>query len=157
MNIIRSAFALALLGSAAACVAPAAHSPAGASLTAAETAQTESERLNAWFEQKFDETVSRSPMRQTFLGIKDRYGEWGDASDAFDVQELEIERANIAEMKANFDFDKLDAQTRLSWRLAEYQLKRSEAAFPFRHHGYVFNQMGGAQSSIPAFLINQHR
>lgn len=157
MIIFRSAFALALLGSAAACAAPALHAPADASFTAAEAVQSESERLNAWFEQKFDEAVARSPMRQTFLGIKDRYGEWDDASDAAEVRELEFERANIAEMKANFDFAKLDAQTQLSWRLAEYQLERSEASFPYRHHGYVFNQMGGAQSGIPAFLINQHK
>ncbi|MFN7180061.1 DUF885 domain-containing protein [Hyphomonas sp.] len=155
--IIRSAFALALLGSAAACTTPAMTASPEAAAATAEPAQTESERLNAWFEQIFDESVARSPMRQTFLGIKDRYGEWDDASDAFEIAELEIQRANVAEMKASFDFAQLDPQTQLSWRLAEYQLKRSEASFPFRHHGYVFNQMGGAQSSIPAFLINQHK
>lgn len=155
--IIRSAFALALLGTVAACAAPALHTKSDLAAPAAEPAETESERLNAWFEQKFDETVARSPMRQTFLGIKDRYGEWDDASDAFALEDLEIERANIAEMKASFDFDKLDPQTQLSWRLAEYELERAEASFPFRHNRYVFNQMGGAQSSIPAFLINQHK
>ncbi len=159
MMIIRSAFALALLGTAAACgTSPQPEPSAPASLTAsAEAVQAESVRLNAWFEQKFDESVARDPMRQTYLGIKDRYGEWSDPSDAFEIAELEIQRANVAEMKASFDFDKLDAQTKLSWRLAEYQLERAEAGFPYRHYNYTFNQMHGVQSGIPAFLINQHK
>ncbi len=155
--IFRPAFVLALLASVAACTSPALTATPGSAGAATEAAQTESERLNAWFELKFTEGLARSPMRQTFLGIKDRYGEWDDASDAFEIQELEIQRANLAEMKAMFDYSKLDPQTQLSWRLAEYQVQRAEAAFPYRHHNYVFDQMGGVQSAIPAFLINQHK
>ncbi len=154
--ITRSAFALALLASAAACHTPVQPEPVAPTLSA-EVEATESERLNAWFEQKFDESVARDPMRQTFLGIKDRYGEWSDASEAFETEELEIQRANVAEMKSTFDFDKLDHQTQLSWRLAEYQLERAEAAAPYRDYNYTFNQMHGVQSGIPAFLINQHK
>jgi len=156
MTIMRSAFALALLATVAACGTSAVREPA-ASAFAEETIAAESVRLNAWFEQKFDEAVARDPMRQTYLGIKDRYGEWTDASEAFERAELEFQRAEIAEMKASFDFDRLDHQAQLSWRLAEYQLERSEAAFPFRGHSYTFNQMFGVQSAIPAFLINQHK
>lgn len=155
--IIRSALVLTLLATASACALPASHTLQETAPAAAEPAETESDRLNAWFERKFDEDVARNPMQQTFLGIKDRYGEWSDPSDAFEIEELEIQRANIAEMKATFDFDQLDDQTKLSWRLAEYELQRAEAAFPYRHYGYVFNQMFGVQSGIPAFLINQHK
>lgn len=45
----------------------------------------------------------------------------------------------------------------MSWQLAEYELSQAEAAFPFRDHAYVFNQMFGVQSGIPAFLVNQHK
>jgi uncharacterized protein (DUF885 family) len=128
----------------------------GAEPSALET-ETESARLNVWFEQVFDEAVARDPMRQTILGIKDRYGEWSDPSDAFAEAELGIERANVAYMRANFDFDRLDSQAKLSWRLAEFELERAEAAFPWRRHGYTFNQMFGVQSGIPAFLISQHK
>ena len=117
----------------------------------------ESVRLNAWFEQKFDAAVARDPMRQTYLGIKDRYSEWTDPSEAFELAELEYQRADVAEMKATFDFAKLDDQTKLSWRLAEYELERAEAEWPYRDHEYTFNQMFGVQSGIPAFLINQHK
>jgi uncharacterized protein (DUF885 family) len=156
MMIIRSASAIALIAALAACGTAPRPEPAPAAYSA-EAVAAESERLNAWFEQKFDESVARDPMRQTFLGIKDRYGEWSDASEAFALAELNYRRADVAEMKATFDFDKLDEQTKLSWRLMEYQLERAEAAWPFRDHGYVFDQMNGVQSEIPAFLINQHK
>ncbi len=156
MTLLRTAFALALLGSAAACAAPA-HRETPVEAYAAEALNAESVRLNAWFEQKFDAAVARDPMRQTYLGIKDRYDEWTDPSEAFELAELEYQRADVAEMKASFEFDKLDHQSQLSWRLAEYQLERAEAAFPFRGHSYTFNQMFGVQSGIPAFLINQHK
>ena len=156
MMITRTAIALALLATSAACGTPAPREPAPATYSA-EDVSAESERLNAWFEATFDATVARDPMRQTYLGIKDRYGEWSDASEAFELQELELQRASIAEMKASFNFDKLDDQAKLSWRLAEYELERAEAAFPFRSHSYTFNQMFGVQSGIPAFLINQHK
>lgn len=156
MTIMRSAFALALLGTVAACgTPPRAEAPIAA--YSQEAVAAESVRLNEWFETKFDEAVARDPMRQTYLGIKDRYGEWTDASEAFELAELEIQRAEVAEMKANFEFDKLDHQTQLSWRLAEYQLELAEASFPYRGHNYTFNQMFGVQSGIPAFLINQHK
>lgn len=156
MTIMRSAFALALLASAAACAAPAHRDATGPAHTQ-EAITAESERLNDWFEQKFDEAVARDPMRQTFLGIKDRYSEWTDPSEAFERAELEIQRADVAEMQAAFDFARLDSQTHLSWRLAEYELERAEAALPYREHSYTFNQMFGVQSAIPAFLINQHK
>ncbi|MCU0732090.1 MAG: DUF885 family protein, partial [Hyphomonas sp.] len=156
MTIMRSAFALALLGTVAACGTPPRAEPAPAAFSE-EVIAAESVRLNEWFETKFNEAVARDPMRQTYLGIKDRYGEWSDSSEAFELAELEIQRAEIAEMKASFDFNKLDHQTQLSWRLAEYQLERAEASWPYRGHSYVLNQMFGVQSGIPAFLINQHK
>ena len=117
----------------------------------------ETQRIYEWFELKYDERVARSPMTQTFLGIKDDYDKWDDVSDENRLRELEIRRADVAEMRASFDFDLLDDEARISWRLMEYQLERAEAAFPFRYHSYTFNQMFGAQSRIPAFLINQHQ
>ena len=117
----------------------------------------ETERLNAFFETKFNEAVARSPMTQTFLGIKDDYDKWDDASESNAIREMEIQRATVAEMRENFDFDLLDDQAKLSWRLSEYELEQAERSFAFRDHAYVFNQMRGQHAGIPAFLINQHR
>jgi uncharacterized protein (DUF885 family) len=123
----------------------------------AEDIAAESARLNEWFDQKFAETVSRSPITQTYLGIKDNYGEWDDVSDANALKELEILRADIAEMETSFNPDLLDHQAEISWRIAEMNLKQAEEDYKYLHHGYVFDQMNGVQAEIPAFLINQHQ
>lgn len=117
----------------------------------------ESARLNAFFETKYQEAIARSPMQQTFLGIKTDYDKWDDASEAAAVLEMEIRRANVAEMRASFDPALLDAQAKLSWRLAEYELEQDERDFAWRGNTYVFSQMRGQHAGIPAFLINQHR
>jgi uncharacterized protein (DUF885 family) len=59
-------------------------------------------------------------------------------------------------MKRQFDPKKLSRQSALSYRLFEYQMERQARAWPHRHFRYAFDQMNGAQSSIPAFLINIH-
>jgi len=123
----------------------------------AEDIAAESARLNEWFDQKFAETVARSPITQTYLGIKDNYGEWDDVSDANALKELEIQRADVAEMESSFDPDLLDHQAKISWRIAKMNLKQAEEHYKYLHHGYVFDQMNGVQAEIPAFLINQHQ
>lgn len=147
---------LAALLLTAACGAPAHREPRIPEYSA-EIVEAESERLNAWFEEKFEEAIARDPMRLTALGRRERYGEWTDPSPEFDAESLALQQATVQEMKEKFDFNKLDPQARLSWRLAVYELERAEASAPFRDHSYTFNQMFGVQSSIPAFLINQHK
>ncbi|ABI75738.1 putative lipoprotein [Hyphomonas neptunium ATCC 15444] len=123
----------------------------------AEVIAAESERLNAWFEQTFEAALARDPMRLTMLGRRDRYGEWTDPSPEFEAETLALQQASVQEMKDTFDFNKLDSQAQLSWRLAVYELERAEADAAFPHHSYTFNQMFGVQSAVPAFLINQHK
>lgn len=113
--------------------------------------------INEWFEDMWQERVARSPMTQTFLGIKDDYDKLDDPSMERQLEDLERLRADVSEMRALFDYEAIDEQAQLSWRILDYQLARAEANWPFRYHGYVFNQMFGAQSRLPAFMINQHR
>ena len=63
-----------------------------------------------------------------------------------------LEMAALAEMRSNFDFDALDDNAQLSYRLFEYGAEQSDGAFPYRNHWYVFSQFTGPHSSIPAFL-----
>ena len=137
--------------------AAAAEAVASPSVPSADDIAAESARLNEWFDQKFAETVARSPITQTYLGLKDNYGEWDDVSDANALKELEIQRADIAEMEASFNPDLLDHQAKISWRIAKMNLKQAEEDYKYLHHGYVFDQMNGVQAEIPAFLINQHQ
>jgi uncharacterized protein (DUF885 family) len=119
---------------------------------------TESEKLNAFFEEAFMEAVMRSPIRQSYLGIKgEDYGRWDDVSDERAREDFELMKARVEFMNANFDYDKLDEATKLSYDLFNYRYEQEALAFPWRDYGYTFNQMFGQQSAIPAFLINQHR
>src|SRR3546814_18906580 len=60
-------------------------------------------------------------------------------------------------MRASYDPADLSPDDALSFELFNGQAAREESLFAFRHHNYLFNQMRGAQSQMPAFLINIHR
>lgn len=162
MRLVSSALSLVLIAGAAACGG---QTPASTS-TETPPAQTEAlhadqeaetERLNAFFETKFNESLSRNPMSATFLGSRENYDKWNDVSDANRLAEMEIQRATVAEMRELFDPESLSDQGRLSFRLAEYQLELAEKAFARRWHNYTFSQMRGAHAGIASFLIGQHK
>lgn len=160
---LAAVFALSACGNSgdAGSAATANESPAKAESPAAtaetEKELTESARANAFFERVFDERVARSPEFQSYLGIKDDYGKWNDRSDARALEDHELTQKHLAELRADFDYEKLDASTRKSYDIFVDQSERRIRGFEWRHHSYPVNQMGGAQSSIPAFLINIHR
>ncbi|WP_026376976.1 DUF885 domain-containing protein [Aestuariibacter salexigens] len=119
-------------------------------------AQTESEKANQLFEDIFMENVMRSPMYQSYLGIKDDQDKWDDISEARAQENLALQKEQLARVMA-IDVDKLDEQTSLSWQLMKQQLERQINDFKWRHYNYPVNQMFGMHSSIPSLLINQHR
>ena len=122
-----------------------------------EEVDAESAKANAFFDRCFDEMVDMDPELQTYLGIKQDYGQWTDRSDSFQVKRNELARRQLEELKKTVEFDKLDDQARLSYRLFEHDAQELFDAFPWRYHNYPVNQMDGVQSGIPAFLINMHR
>jgi len=113
--------------------------------------------LDVWFEQRFEDGVARSPQFQTSLGRTTNMDQWDDRSDAFAIEGYEISLRDLWDMRAHFDVAALEADDALSYRLFEYRAEAQAAGFPFRNYSYTFNQMFGAQSTAPAFLINQHR
>ncbi len=117
----------------------------------------ESARLNAFFEKSFEAHINRNPEFQSRLGIKKDYGKWTDRSDAFATEALATTVFELATLRNEFDFDKLDQQTRLSYLLFEYRAEREIRGYQWRFYNYPVNQMHGLQSEAPAFLINIHR
>jgi len=122
-----------------------------------EAVQSESTRLAAFFEAKFQEGLARSPEFQTYLGMKSNNDRWDDYSQ--DELEASFSRAkqDLEELQSGFDMDKLDETSRLSYRLFELRQQRKLAGFEFRHHDYPVNQMYGAHTGFPTMLINNHR
>lgn len=119
--------------------------------------ETESDRLNAWFQDVFDRNVARSPMTQTYLGMKTNYDQWSDASPEYAQEGFEIGQADLAHMLASFDFDALDDSAQLSWRLFEYNAERAQEAQRWNDHGYTFTPRSGPHMNAASFLINNHR
>ncbi len=121
-----------------------------------EEISAESKKANVFFDRAFDAAVDRDPMRQSFLGIKKDYGKWTDISDEHAQKELEFTKADLDSLHKNFDIEKLDEQTKISYRLFENDCNQQIDNFKWRFHNYPVNQMDGLHSSIPAFLINIH-
>jgi uncharacterized protein (DUF885 family) len=128
-----------------------------AAFAAPASGMAQNKALNDWFEAKFQEALARSPQYQSNLGVKTDYDKWDDPSEAAAMIDFKAEKAAVRELKRKFKFADLSPSDQLSYRLFENRFKRQEKAFAFRHNRYVFDQMNGAQSQLPAFLINIHR
>lgn len=138
---------------------------AGVPATAQPAAQAEVDQnvdqnraILEFFEEVDKAQLARSPLAKVVRGIKDAdYGKWGDVSRAEQRRNLAVAQKALADMRRRFDPAKLSADNKLSYRLFENQVKRRTAASKFRDYYYVFDQMNGGQSQLPAFLINLHR
>ena len=130
---------------------------AGATETGVATAEADvTARLNAWFDEKYEEQVQFSPIQLSFLGRKEKNDQIDCMSWDCQMEQLQWQKETVDYMKATFPYDELSDEAKTSYDLWEYQYDQSAAALPFRHNGYVFDQMNGAQSFIPTFLINFH-
>lgn len=117
--------------------------------------QTESEKANQLFEDIFMENVMRSPMYQSYLGIKEDQDKWDDISEAAAEEELALQKKHLEQVNA-IDESKLNEQTKISWMLMKQSLENDIADFKWRHHNYPVNQMFGLHSQVASLLINQH-
>ena len=118
--------------------------------------EDESARLNAWFEEQYEEELAFSPIQQTFLGVTENNDQIDDFSLEAQREQLNWKRNTVAEMRASFDYEQLNADAKISYDLWEYQLAATEAANRFRINGYVFDQMNAIQSFFPQLLIAFH-
>jgi uncharacterized protein (DUF885 family) len=152
-----SVLSLALCAACAHVTPPATSSNASAATAVEAGASTADARLNAWFERKYEEQLQFSPIQMTMLGRKDLYSKIDDMSREGAAQQLAWRIAAVEEMKSSFDYDALGDDAKLSWDLFVYQMEVAKAADRFSDHRYPFEQMGGAQSFMPTFLINFHK
>src|SRR5205085_1560861 len=100
-----------------------------------ETA-AESKRANEFLDKVFDEFLANHPQIESSLGIKAHYDQWNDISDEAAKRDLETEQKNLAELKRQFPIEKLDAQTKLSCKLFEFNTARDAEAYQFRFDSY---------------------
>lgn len=118
---------------------------------------SESERLNEWFAAKYEEQLQTSPIMLTFLGRKEKYDQINDMTEAFEKEQLAWQAQTVADLKANFDYDKLTAEAKISYDIWLYQYEQAKAGQQFNKNGYIFTQFNGIQAFAAQFLINFHR
>lgn len=156
--MVRRIFGVSLLAVALAGCAATGEEPRTAQAPGSETAALNpASDIGTLFETYDQAQLALSPRGKAYRGIRDSdYDEWGDFTDAAEVREEQLLQKTAAAMRANFDPATLSEQEALSYRLFDAMAKRSAMLFPYREYGYVFDQMNGAQSGLPAFLINIH-
>jgi len=126
--------------------------------TEAQATTAVEDQLAAFFEAYDEQELAHSPVSKAYRGIRDDdFGKWDDASEAAEVAQYRRGQVALTRMEAQFDESQLSDADQLSYRLFQARAERAEKAFPFRRNAYIFDQMNGAQSQIPAFLINIHR
>uniref|UniRef100_UPI002FC6E70A DUF885 domain-containing protein n=1 Tax=Sphingomonas sp. TaxID=28214 RepID=UPI002FC6E70A len=136
--------------------APAA-APAAPAAPAAGPAQHDS-ALAALFEAYDRADLALSPMTKAYRAIRDQdYGRWDEYGEAAAIAKRDLDLRTLAELRARFDRARLSPEDQLSYDIFVNMVERAELIFPFRKQAYVFDQMNGAQSEGPAFLINIHR
>jgi uncharacterized protein (DUF885 family) len=139
-------------------IASASTNPAEAQAEQVDVDSDINARLSAFFDDYDQIELANSPISKSFRGIKDAdYGKLDDPSDVAAVEEYERGQEALVVMEAEFDESELNDASKLSYRLFQVRAERSREAFPFRRNSYIFDQMNGAQSQIPAFMINIHR
>ncbi|WP_333797283.1 DUF885 domain-containing protein [Rheinheimera sp.] len=160
MQLSKSSLALAVTLALLGACSPAEQKTTATTATAAApqstaAAQSESEKLNAFFEEAFMAQVQLSPTTLTGLGIKQDYDKWDAFTDEQADKELALTKAQLEQLKS-FNFEALDAQSKLSYQLFKQQLEDEIADDKWRLYNYPINQMYGYHSMVPSLLINQH-
>ena len=124
--------------------------------TKTELIAAESQALNDWFEQRFEDELARSPMSQTYLGRKTSQDRLDDSSQIARDETAALNSQWLKDMRSRFDIDRLDLQSKLSYRLYEYDTLDQIQSHEYSGHDYVFQHMTGPHSNLPSFMINFH-
>lgn len=117
---------------------------------------SETDRLNEWLDQKYEEYLQMHPLQLTMLGRKDLYDQIDDMSEMAMEEELLWRAESVAEMQEEFDYDELSPEGQVSYDLWEYMNEIEQAGADFKRHQYVFDQMSSIHTQLPSSLINFH-
>jgi uncharacterized protein (DUF885 family) len=117
----------------------------------------ESKKVNAFFEKSFEEQVDLSPELQTRLGIKKDYDKLDNDSPEADAKKLALQKKELIWLTDSVNVEALSKEALLSYKLFKKKVENNIADYKYRLYNYPVNQMFGAQSEKPAFLINMHR
>jgi len=118
---------------------------------------SETDRLNGWLDQRFEEELLFSPINLTRLGRKTLYSEIDDFSAAAELARYRWREQTVEQLRREFDYEQLSSEAQISYDFWIYRFNLENRGLPYIGHGYFFSQMDGLHSDLPEFLINQHR
>lgn len=121
-----------------------------------DRSEVESQKINEFFEEAFEQGVSLSPMWQTMLGRKTNYDQLNDLSEAQSLKRHQINK-NQLETLRSFNFDFLPHSDQVSYLLFEERLNQSIESFEFRYHSYGISHRRGVHTWFPSFMMTMHR
>jgi uncharacterized protein (DUF885 family) len=128
-----------------------------ASESVAVAIETETGRLNAWLDERYEEELQFSPMQLTILGRKDLYDQINDFSEQAVRDQVAWRVGTVEQMKEQFDYNALSTAGKESFDLWVFQAEEAVANLDFMRQGYLFGELGGAEDWLPTFLINFHK
>jgi len=113
--------------------------------------------INDFLEEVFERELAESPVRQSSLGRKtDRLGEWDDFSDEALEQRVLRAGKDLQRLRAEYDYQTLNAVDKLSYDLFEFNAERLIANREFHRHAYVVDQFNGQLTGLITVLQNNH-
>jgi uncharacterized protein (DUF885 family) len=119
---------------------------------------SEDQRLATFFEELFERDVNQSPEYQAYLGRKtEDYGRWDDYSEAHAETQNQQTQNDLKRLQQEFDFDALSENSKMSYRIFEYDQQQSLRNYQWRHHNYAISPMNDISSSLAVFLQNIHQ
>lgn len=114
------------------------------------------QKLNQFFEDVFNENVQRFPTWQTYIGLKTNYGKLNNNTEQYAQESLELTKKHLKALK-DFSYEGLTEQGKLSYQLFKESLEDRIEGYKWRYHGHALNHKFGWHSGIPSFMINMHR
>ena len=122
-----------------------------------EEVVNQTEALNKWFDDKYEELLQMSPIGLTIQGRKDHYDKIDDLSKEAEDKQLAWYTEVTNELQETFDYDSLNDQDKTSYDLWLYQYEELKEGIAYRDMDYAFDQMRGLHAQLPTLLINFHK
>lgn len=122
-----------------------------------EVIVNQTEALNKWFDDKYEEELQMSPIGLTIQGRKDHYDKIDDVSKEAEDKHLAWYTEATNELKETFDYETLNDQDQTSYDLWVFQYEALKESIAYRDMDYVFDQMRGLHAQLPTLLINFHK
>lgn len=120
-------------------------------------AETESERLTRWLDDRYEEELAFSPMELTKLGRKQQYDQIDDYSEAAMDAELAWQLGSVEDLRERFDYDALAPEAKVSYDYWVYRAERARNQANWRRHDYVLDPVTSSHTDLPQFMINYHQ